>query len=73
MLSLHSGKCVVNFGVRPGAGDAAFGIDDDVATLDQPGLQQRGQGQNGRRRVAARDWRPVGPATIASRNNSGRP
>lgn len=54
MLSLHSGKSVVSFGVRPAPGNAALGIHDDVVRLDQPGLQQRGQSEDDRRGIAAR-------------------
>ena len=37
----------------PGAGDARFGVDDDVADIDQPGLRDRHERQQRRRRIAA--------------------
>ena len=37
-----------------GPGDAALRVDDDRLRIDQPGLQQRRQRQNGRGRIAAR-------------------
>ena len=45
---------VVGLGGPAGARHAADGVDDDAGGLDQPGPQQRGQGQGRGRRVAAR-------------------
>ena len=46
-------NAVVGFGPPARAGHAAGGVDDDAARLDQPGPQQRGQGQRGGGDVAA--------------------
>ena len=53
-------------GGPPGARDARGGIDDDPAGLDQPGPHQRGQGQAGRRRVAAGGGDQRGPGEVAA-------
>ena len=52
-------------GRAPGSRDARGRIDDDPAGLDQPGPQQRGQGQPGRRRVAAGRGDQRGAAEVA--------
>ena len=41
----------VGLGLAAGAGDAALGVDDEVA--DEPGAGERGEGEERRRRVAA--------------------
>ena len=43
-----------------GPGNAALRVDDDRLRIDQPGLQQRRQRQNGRRRIAARIGHQLG-------------
>ena len=57
---------MVSLGVRPAAGDAALGVDDDVRRLDQAGLQQRGQGQDGAGRIAARIGHQLGRRNLVA-------
>ena len=54
MLSLHSGKCVVSFGVRPAPETPLLESTMMSSGSISPALSSGASGQDGRRRIAAR-------------------